>query len=104
MLPSFLAASGMKGVIDAINKLEQTIRLIGAYLFADNETPAGLVDGTNKIFTLANTPDPASSLRVYLDGMYQAPAGEDYNLSNITITFINAPSVDVILRVYYRYK
>lgn len=104
LIPSLLAASGMKGIIDAINKLEQTIRAVSAYIFADNETPAGTIDGSNKVFTVANAPDPVLSLRVYQNGMYQTPGGEDYTLDNITITFVEAPLTNSIIRVDYRYK
>ena len=104
LIPSLLSASGMKGVIDAINKLDSAINNTASYLFIDNETPSGLINGSNKVFTLAYNPDPNLSLRVYLNGVYQSPAGEDYTLSGITITFINALMSNSILRAFYRHK
>ena len=35
----------------------------------DNEVPAGAVDGKNTTFTLANTPNPPSSLHVHVNGL-----------------------------------
>ncbi len=96
--------AGMMGVVDAINKLERTIKATASYLYADDETPAGTINGTNKVFTLAESPDPDLSLRLYLNGSYQSPAGEDYTLSGITITFVNAPLTSSVLRAFYRYK
>ncbi len=61
-----------------------------AFHFADNETPAGLVDGVNKVFTLAHAPSPAASLQLYL-GVIQWDGGHDYTLVGNTITFVNAP-------------
>lgn len=102
IISSLLASSGHKGIIDALNKIEQAINATASYLFRDNETPTGAVNGVNKIFTLANNPDPNDSLRLY-NNIYQTPV-EDYTLSGITITFIEAPLVGSNLRAFYRYK
>lgn len=55
--------------------------------FNDNETPAGLVDGANTVFTLAAVPNPASSLVIYRNGVLQK-VGLDYSLNANTITFV----------------
>lgn len=98
------ALGGNQGIIDAINKLERAINATAAYLFSDNETPSGLINGSNKVFTVADAPNPVSSLRLYLNGVFQSPAGEDYTLSNVTITFVEAPPVGYSLLAFYRYK
>ena len=67
------------------------------------ETPTGLINGVNTVFTLAQTPSPASSLRVFLNRTYMTAGGEDYTLVDNTITFINAPRTGSILRVFYTY-
>ena len=36
LISSMMAVSGAKGIIDAINKLEQTFKKISSYIFADN--------------------------------------------------------------------
>jgi len=59
--------------------------------FVDNETPAGSIDGSNTAFTITNTPNPASSLLLWLNGVYQTQ-DVDYTLSGETITFTSAPS------------
>lgn len=71
--------------------------------FVDGETPAGLMNGSNLIFTLASVPNPATSLSLYWNGVYQSP-GVDYTLSTNTITFINGslPDSGDILRASYR--
>lgn len=54
----------------------------------DGETPAGTLNGTNLIFTLAFQP-AASSLHLYRNGLRQK-LGLDYTLSGNTITFLVA--------------
>lgn len=57
--------------------------------FADAETPGGVIDGVNLAFTLAATPNPASGLKLYKNGVL-LQIGGDYTLSGNTVTFINA--------------
>lgn len=73
------------------------------YVFAENETPSGTINGANAAFVLANTPAVANSLQVFLNGAYQTPGGEDYTLAGDTITFVNAPLTSGVLRVFYKY-
>lgn len=56
-------------------------------IFIDGEVPGGLINGTNPIFTLANTPNPAASLHLYNNGL-RLLLGGDYTLSGNTITFL----------------
>jgi len=70
--------------------------------YADNETPSGTIDGSNKTFTLANSPSPADSLMLFVNGVFQT-SGEDYSLSGDTITFTVAPPSGSIIRAFYRY-
>ena len=69
--------------------------------FVWNETPTGTVDGANAEFTLANTPNPLTSLKVFVNGMLLKEAGEDYTLVGDTITFVTAPPTNSILTVGY---
>ena len=66
-----------------------------------NEVPSGSINGSNTVFTLANTP-VTDSLSIFLNGLLQEPgAGNDYNLSTATITFTTAPeSGDILLANY----
>jgi hypothetical protein len=71
--------------------------------FATREVPSGLINGSNAIFTLANTPT-AGSEEVYLNGILQdVGAGNDYTISAATITFTSAPSSGSKVLVSYRY-
>lgn len=71
--------------------------------FVTNEAPTGTINGSNTVFTLANTPDPASSVAVYVNGARMKGGGEDYTLSGSTITFVTAPPTGSIILVDYRY-
>ena len=71
--------------------------------FADNETPAGAVDGVNDAFTLAATP-VAGSEQVYKNGLLmRVGAGNDYQIAGDTVTFEagQVPSVGDIVLVSY---
>jgi len=66
-----------------------------------NEIPSGLIDGSNTIFTLANTP-VTGTVQVFLNGLLQAPgSGLDYTISGDTITFAKAPKTNSDLYVSY---
>lgn len=69
----------------------------------DSETPAGILNGSNRIFTLAAVPNPDSSLALYWNGVFQSP-GVDYTLSGNTITFVSAVTLESgdLLRASYR--
>ena len=102
LIPSLIAGSGMKGIIDAINKTEQAIRDILSATKVENEVPAGTINGANTAFTLTSTPDPSGSLQMFLDGMFMT-VGEDYTISGVNITFLSAPQTGSILRAFFRY-
>ena len=77
-------------------------RIVLAY--SDAEVPAGIVNGLNQIFTLANVPSPISSVEVYHNGILMEQ-GLDYTISGGVITFSPAtvPQVGDIVLVNYRY-
>lgn len=64
------------------------------------ETPSGSVNGSNVTFTLANTPVTGTE-HVYLNGLLQDAAGEDYSISGTTITMTVAPQTGDKIRVSY---
>jgi hypothetical protein len=71
--------------------------------WAYNETPSGTINGTNVNFTLAHTPNPANSLKLFLNG-YQLVYGVDFTLSGSTITMVNIiPKTGDTLIGDYRY-
>jgi hypothetical protein len=60
------------------------------------EVPAGVLNSSNRVFTLSKTPKPALSLALEVNGLLQAQSGSgapwtDYTLSGRTITFRVAP-------------
>jgi hypothetical protein len=71
--------------------------------FADAEVPGGAINGVNAIFTLAGAPLPASSLRVFRNGLLQKE-DVDFVLAVNTITFtpVSIPQTGDILQVSYR--
>lgn len=71
--------------------------------FTDGETPAGLVNGTNAVFTLANAPSPAASLALYRNGLLEKQ-NVDYSVAGNTITFApgSLPLTGDILTATYR--
>ncbi len=64
------------------------------------ETPSGLVNSSNTVYTLASTPI-AGTEHVHLNGILMASGGTDYTISSATITFVTAPATGDILRVSY---
>jgi len=89
----------INSLVAALNRIRDAINNNFATP-AYNETPAGSIDGSNKAFTLANTP-ATDSLQVFLNGAFQTGGGEDYTLAGLTITFVNAPLTGSVLKVFY---
>jgi len=71
--------------------------------FIDAEVPSGTLDGSNASFTLANIPNPASSLALFRNGLLLTQGG-DYTLSANTITFQTGaiPQPSDLLSASYR--
>jgi uncharacterized protein YoxC len=88
--------------------LQATYRLPGtaaATNFVDAATPSGTINGTNLTFTLAYTPNPLASVKLYKNGLLLAQPG-DYSVSGTTITFASAattPQTGDTLVVSYRH-
>lgn len=75
-----------------------------AGFFAGPETPSGLVNGVNAIFTLANTPNPPGSLQLMANGlMLESGAGNDYLLSKNQIKFATSVRFGTKLLAWYQY-
>ncbi len=74
-----------------------------AYHRVDDEIPSGAIDGVNVTFTLSQTPSPAASLELYLNGLLEIQT-VDYTLSGNTITITSyIPNVSDSLRAWYWY-
>jgi hypothetical protein len=75
----------------------------GSIIFVDAETPAGTLDGVNTIFTLANLPNPSTSLSLYRNGLLLSQ-GLDYTIATNSITFLAGavPRTGDVLLANYR--
>ncbi len=73
-------------------------------LYSDGEIPAGVINGLNNTFFLANTPSPSTSLQVYLNGLLMEQ-GLDYTINGSTIAFslVSTPQPGDLLLASYRY-
>lgn len=72
-------------------------------LFIDMETPAGVVNGVNLVFTLNQAPAPASSLHLFRNGVLQRQS-VDYVLNGNAVTFlaVSTPQTGDQLAASYR--
>ena len=90
-----------------LQNLSQSVSLLVStqMRFADNEVPAGKLDGTNLVFTLVYPPSPSSSLAVYRNGV-RLQQGTDFTNATNVLTFSgtgSAPQPGDNLTVSYRY-
>lgn len=69
--------------------------------FYHNETPIGSINSSNVTFTLADTPNPSTTLELTLNGQ-ELSLTEDYTLSGDTITMLYAPDTGSLLKADYR--
>jgi len=92
---------------DAVNKGQLDTAIAGVIdttiltKLVTREIPTGVIDGVNKIFTLAFTPEVGTE-SVYRNGLLQDEGvAEDYTIVGDTITFISAVGNPAKLRVNY---
>ena len=95
--------SALEGRMDAaesdIAVLESTVLYVANVI--TRESPSGSINGSNANFSLAHTP-VLNSEHVYLNGLLQEPGvGNDYSISDGTITFAVAPVSGDRIRVSY---
>lgn len=71
--------------------------------FIDNEVPTGSMNGSNTVFSLAQTPSPGFSLMLFRNGVLLRQ-GLDYqlNANSITILGSNVPKAGDVLTAAYR--
>lgn len=69
--------------------------------YVDGEVPSGTIDGVNRALKLAVAPNPAQSLRLFLNGLLLA-TGSDYSITGTDILMFRAPSVGSIVQASYR--
>lgn len=64
------------------------------------ETPSGVINGSNTVYTLANTPANSAGVIVILNRLMQRN-GIDYTISGATITFTFAPATNSEIYAQY---
>lgn len=69
----------------------------GGFLF--QETPTGVIDGVNTVFTTSAV--PTGIVLVFRGGALQKGGGTDYTIVGSIITFVLAPDVGEIIRAIY---
>jgi hypothetical protein len=71
--------------------------------FVDGEVPSGTLNGSNTAFTLANVPNPSSSLALFRNGLLLRQSG-DFTLSGNAVTFQTGgvPQTGDLLTASYR--
>ena len=71
--------------------------------YVDADIPTGVVDGVNRTFTLALTPAPVDSLRLFLNGLLQVRS-VDYTLTGNGIFLLTPrpPAPGSVLLAWYR--
>lgn len=70
--------------------------------FIDDEVPTGSVNGSNVNFTLSQTPSPAASLNLFLNGI-RLRRGVDYTLTGNAVAYAVAPESGDNHYAFYRY-
>ena len=85
--------------IAAITSVSQTIVIVY------NEIPSGIINGINRIFSLAFSPNPSTSLMLFMNGLLQIEGlTKNYLLTGSEILFNedNIPLVDSNLIATYQ--
>lgn len=72
-------------------------------LWVTNEIPTGSVNGSNTSFTLADAPNPASDLEVWINGQ-KLELTTDYSLSGDDLTMVRAYAAAEVDSFYANYR
>ena len=82
------ALEAVSGSADDCVRVDGSAGPCGAQVpsFVDGDSPAGIVDGANRLFTLSAQPYPITSASVFRNGLLQRP-GLDYTLNGNTLQF-----------------
>ena len=110
-VPSRAAVIGAAGELEsAAGTLDDCIRVDGTtgpcgtgVSFIDGEAPTGAINGVNTSFTLAGTPAPGGSLKLFRNGLLQS-AGVDFALTGNAVGFhpVSIPQTGDGLSAAYR--
>ena len=95
-----LSGNSMEIALDSGQILYNDGTSVVGHALIVRETPSGAINGVNTTYTLANAP-AGDVEELYLNGVLQEPGGEDYTISGVTITFVDAPEVGDRIRASY---
>jgi hypothetical protein len=104
--------SGLSAALASINSSISTLSTavqniptgsVTGVAFVDAEVPSGVVNGTNGVFSLSQSPSPASSLQLYRNGV-ELTAGLDFTVTTNSVAFASnaIPQAGDALTAYYR--
>jgi hypothetical protein len=93
--------SNLETIDAAVTELQQSSGVAVAHQVGP-EVPTGAVDGMNRDYTLANVPNPSSSVWGFLNngGIFY---GDDFTVDANVVTMTQAPSGGNTVRFFYRY-
>ncbi len=79
--------------------------IAGTDSIVSGETPTGLVNGTNKVFTVLGNKYASGSLEVWVNGLFQKRVTHftENDADDGEFTFIDAPQTDDIIQCSYQY-
>jgi hypothetical protein len=86
----------------SINQVPLNCKCVRLKVVPIQENPAGVVDGTNRVFTLSQMPISNQGVLIFINIGYQVP-GTDYSITGQTVTFAAAsrPQVGSVVWAYY---
>lgn len=97
----------LKALKELIEEMKRTARFGGRTVHRGGvdlivgEVPTGTVNGVNKVFTLTNVPK-SNGEAVIVNGVRFKRGGEDYSISQQTITMVIAPPTNSLILVDYQ--
>ena len=81
----------------------QELKIQLANLQIKIETPSGVIDGSNKTFSAANTPTSDEPVQLFQNGVL-LKNGVDYTVTGKTIKFTSAPGPGTSLQFRYSHQ
>lgn len=91
-------------ISNILSRIENLSPGVGTKI-AMNVVPSGVIDGSNKVFSLNSVPTPASSLMFFVNGQLLSQGEDkDFVLSGSTVTLANAPIPDDVIFAMYSYQ
>lgn len=78
-----------------------TVKMEAGEFWVDDEIPTGAVNGSNKVFTLSESPNPVGSCEYLINGQ-EVTLTTDYTISGSTLTTVYAYPTGTTHSISYR--